>query len=339
MLKNTKLPIFLIGMVVVLLLIILSATIGYANISIQQTFKILVNSLFKIFDTSDFPVNSEINILKVRLPRVLGAGLTGMGLTISGIIFQSILKNPMAEPYILGVSSGAAIGAAISIISGFYLVFIPVTYTTPFFALLGALLASSAVIFISGNSLDTNRIILYGISFNFFLSSLLTLLISFNYKKSSDILFWTMGSFSPMNYTKVLIILVAVIIGSFITFYYSKELNLFTMGLPTAKSLGLNIKKYRIILLSTASILTGIIVAFTGIIGFVGLIIPHLSRLFVGSEHKRLIRLSMPLGAGFMILCDTFSRSIFTNELPVGVITSLIGAPIFIFLLKKRSNL
>lgn len=331
-------PIFLFGILLVLIIIIISTTIGYANISIEQTFKILINSIYKVFDTSSFPINSEINILKVRLPRVLGAGLSGMGLTLSGIIFQSILRNPMAEPYILGVSSGAAIGAAISIVTGFSLSFIPISYITPIFALLGAILASFAVIFISGNNLNTSRIILYGVSFNFFLSSLLTLIISFNYKKSSDILFWTMGSFSPMNYTKVTIILISVILCSLIALYYSRELNLFTMGISTAKALGLHIKKYRIILLTTASVLTGIIVSFTGIIGFVGLIIPHLSRLFVGSEHKRVISLSLPLGAGFMIFCDTFARSIFTNELPVGVVTSLIGAPIFIFLLKKRST-
>lgn len=339
MLKKSGISIFFIGITLVLLLIVISTTIGYANISISQTFKILINAIYKIFDTSDFPINSEINILKVRLPRVLGAGLTGMGLTLAGIIFQSILRNPMAEPYILGVSSGAAIGAAISILTGFTVLFIPLTYTTPFFALVGALIASFAVIFISGNNFNTSKIILYGVSFNFFLSSLLTLLISFNINKTNDILFWTLGSFAPMNYTKVTIIFITVLISGIFTLYFSKELNLFTLGSSIATTLGLNIRKYRIILLTIASVLTGVIVAFTGIIGFVGLIIPHLSRLFVGSEHKRIITLSLPLGAGFMILCDTFSRSIFTNELPVGVITSLIGAPIFIFLLKRKSTI
>lgn len=339
MLVKSNLTRFVLGMIIFLFIIIASTTVGYSNISIVQTFKILINSMYNLFDTTNFPINSEITILRVRLPRVLGAGLTGIGLTTAGIIFQSILKNPMAEPYVLGVSSGAAIGAAISILGGFSIFFLPTTYTTSFFALLGAICSSFGIIFISGNSYNTNRIILYGVSFNFFLSSLLTLLISINYKKSSEILFWTLGSFSPMNYTKIIIILVVVIISTLLTAYYHRELNLFTIGISTASSLGLHIKKYRVILLSIASILTGVIVSFTGIIGFVGLIIPHLSRLFVGSEHKRVLSLSLPLGAGFMILCDTFSRSIFTNEIPVGVVTSLIGAPIFIFLLKKRNNL
>lgn len=337
--KIKESSIFIIGLIFVVLTILITTTIGYANISIIQTAKILINTVYKIFDSSSFPINSEINIIYVRLPRILGAGLAGMGLTIAGIIFQSILRNPMAEPYILGVSSGAALGAAISIILKTTLVFASKTYITPLFALTGGLLTSILVIFISGNSYNTVRIILYGVSINFFLSSLLTLIISLNYRQSSDILFWTLGSFSTMNYFKVIVISIFVLIGIIISYYYRKELNLFTMGIPVAKTLGLDVKKYRIILLASASILTGVIVSFTGIIGFVGLIIPHLSRLFVGSEHKRVITLSLPLGAIFMIFCDTLARSILTNELPVGVITSMVGAPVFIYLLKKRSHL
>ncbi|QEN06009.1 iron ABC transporter permease [Thiospirochaeta perfilievii] len=320
----------LIGLVAILIVILISTTIGYANITVVQTIKILINRVYTIFDVTDFPVNSEINIVFVRLPRILGACLAGMGLTMSGIIFQAILRNPMAEPYILGVSSGAALGAAISIVLSINFV--------PFFALTGGLLASILVIFIAGNSYNTNRIILYGVSLNFFLSSMLTLIISLNHNKSSDILFWTLGSFSTMNYFKVTLMLLADLIGVILLFYYSRELNIFTMGIPVAKTLGLNVKKYRTLLLAIASIITGVIVSFTGIIGFVGLIIPHLARLFVGSEHKKVISLSLPLGAIFMMICDTLSRSILTNELPVGVITSLVGAPVFVYLLKKRSS-
>ncbi len=326
------------GILLVFLAIIIASTIGYANITPIDTFKIFINRFIPLFDSSKFPVNSEINILFVRLPRVLGAALSGMGLTLSGVIFQSILRNPMAEPYVLGVSSGAALGAAVSIVLSISVPFIPITYTTPFFALIGALIASLAVIFISGNSYNNNSVILYGISFSFFLSSLLTLLISYNYNKSSDIIFWTMGSFAAMNYLKIIMILISLIISISLSLYYRRELNLFAMGLPVAQSLGLDIKKYRVILLSIASILTGIIVSFTGIIGFVGLIIPHLARLFVGSEHKRVIYVSLPLGAIFMIFCDTIARSFLINELPVGVVTSLIGAPVFVYLLKKRSR-
>lgn len=338
MIKIKGLPILLFGSIIIIITILISTTIGYANISVLVTIKILINSVYHLFDSSNFPVNASINILYVRLPRILGAALTGMGLSLSGIIFQSILRNPMAEPYILGVSSGAALGAAASIILTISIPFIPIGYATPFLALIGAIISSTAVIFISGNNYNTNRIILYGVSFNFFLSSLLTLLISLNYKRSSDILFWTLGSFSTMNYFKITLLLVTIVFGTAISLYYRKELNLFTMGVPVAKSLGLNVERYRVILLSAASLITGIIVSFSGIIGFVGLIIPHLARLFVGSEHKRVIYLSLPLGAIFMIICDTIARSIITNELPVGVITSLIGAPLFVYLLKKRSR-
>lgn len=339
MYKKTDIIVIIVGILLLIISIIIATTIGYATITPLETFKIIVNKFSDVFDSSDFPVNSEINILLVRLPRVLGSALAGIGLTLAGIIFQSILKNPMAEPYVLGVSSGAALGAGVSIILGASIAQIPVGYTTPIFALIGAVLASIAVIFIAGNSLNSTRIILYGVSFNFFLSSLLTLLISLNYERSSDILFWTMGSFAAMNYFKIIVLLVAVMIGIMVSVYFIKELNLFTMGIPVAHSLGLNVKKYRFILLITASILTGIIVSFSGIIGFVGLIIPHLTRLFVGSDHKKVLMVSLPLGAIFMIFCDTIARSFPIHELPVGVVTSIIGAPIFIYLLKKRSKI
>lgn len=313
-----------------LLTIIVASTIGSASITPLDSLKIILNRIFGVFDNYDFPVNSQIIILNVRLPRILGAALSGIGLTIAGVIYQSILRNPMAEPYVLGVSSGAALGAALSIVLNLYL--------TPLFALLGALFASFSVIFISGNSSNSNRLLLYGISLNFFLSSMLTLLISLNHKRASDIMFWTMGSFATMNYYKVLILLIVLFVVISISLVLRQELNLFSLGSETAKSLGLNVVKYRVILLTLASIITGIIVSFCGVIGFVGLIIPHLARIFTGSEHKRVLSLSLPMGAVFMVFCDTIARNILVNELPVGVITSIIGAPIFIYLLKTRSG-
>lgn len=326
---NKSIPIFW-SILTIFLTVILATTIGSANITPLDSLKIVLNRIFGVFDNSVFPVNSHIIILNVRLPRVLGAALSGIGLTVAGIIYQSILRNPMAEPYVLGVSSGAALGAALSIVLNLFI--------TPLFALTGALLSSFLVIFISGNSAKSNRILLYGISFNFFLSSLLTLLISFNHKRASDIMFWTMGSFATMNYRKVVIILFVIIIVIILTYILRKELNIFTLGSDTAKSLGLDVRKYRVFLLTMASITTGIIVSFCGVIGFVGLIIPHLTRIFVGSEHKRVLSLSVPLGAIFMVTCDTIARNILINELPVGVITSLIGAPIFVYLLRVRSR-
>lgn len=327
--RSYNLPI-IYGLLLIFVSITIATTIGSASITPLDSFKIILNRLFGLFESSDFPVNSHIIILKVRLPRVLGAGLSGMGLTIAGIIYQSILRNPMAEPYVLGVSSGAALGAALSIVLNLYL--------TPLFSLAGALFASFIVIFISGNRVNSSRILLFGISFNFFLSSLLTLIISFNHKKASDIMFWTMGSFATMSYSKVIILVFTLILITLFTYKYRQELNIFTLGNETAVSLGLNVKKYRVILLTMASILTGVIVSFSGVIGFVGLIIPHLTRLFIGSEHKKVLNLSIPLGAIFMIFCDTIARNILVNELPVGVITSIIGAPLFVYLLKIKGS-
>lgn len=333
-------PVVISGSILLLISILVSLLFGTADITALETIKIFINQFLNIFDKSGFPVNSNINILAVRLPRILGAGLSGVGLALSGIIFQSILRNPLAEPYILGVSSGAALGAGLSIILNISIAIIPVMYMTPFFALSGALLSSFIVILVSGNSSkSSNKIILYGVSLNFFLSSLLALIISLNIERSREYLYWSMGRFTTMNSTKVIILLITVTIATLITLYHRRELNLFTMGLPVARSLGLDIKKYRILLLSVASVITGIIVSFAGIIGFTGLVIPHLARIFVGSEHRRVIWFSIPMGGVFMILCDTISRAVLSNGLPVGIVTSLIGAPIFIFLLKRRSRL
>lgn len=327
--RNLNFP-FLYSILLIFLAVSIATTIGSSSLTPLDSIKLILNRLFGLFENYTFPINSEIIVLKVRLPRVLGAGLSGVGLTIAGIIYQSILRNPMAEPYVLGVSSGAALGAAVSIILNMFL--------TPLFSLAGALLSSFVVILISGNRVNSNRILLFGISFNFFLSSLLTLIISYNHKKASDIMFWTMGSFATMSYNKVIILSITLFIITLLSYRFRHELNIFTLGNETALSLGLNIRKYRIVLLTLASILTGVIVSFSGVIGFVGLIIPHLARLFVGSEHRKVLNLSIPLGAIFMITCDTIARNILTNELPVGVITSLIGAPIFVYLLKIKGR-
>lgn len=337
--KSLK-SVLIVSIIVLILSIMISTTIGYAKISPLDILKIFINSFINIFEKESLPVNSDINILLIRLPRVLGAGISGIGLALAGIIFQSILKNPLAEPYILGVSSGAALGAALSIIFNISIPYIPLVYKTPLFALTGALISSSLVIFISGSGSNSgNKIILYGVSLNFFLSSLLTLIISLNMDKSRDYLYWAMGRFTTMNSQKIYILLFTTVVATTITLYHRKELNLFTMGLSTAKTLGLNIKRYRVLLLGVASVLTGIIVSFTGIIGFVGLVIPHLARIFVGSENRRVITISLPLGAIFMIICDSISRVALENGIPVGVVTSLLGAPIFIYLLKKRSKI
>lgn len=331
MIKLKTVPSILIGGILVIIVIIISTTIGYSNISFTDTFKILINRIYPLFSIDNLPTNAELTIFYIRLPRILGAALGGIGLTVAGIIFQSILRNPMAEPYVLGVSSGAALGAALSILLSLY-------FVVPLFALTGALLSSLLVIFISGKSYNTNKIILFGVSINFLFSSILTLLISLNHDQASNILFWTMGSFASLNYKELLIIFICVTLGVILTIFNRRELNLFSLGSSTASSLGLNVKRYRVLLLSMASLLTGIIVSFTGIIGFTGLVIPHLTRLIVGPEHKRLLLFSLPIGAIFMIFCDTVARSLLTNELPVGVVTSLIGAPLFIYLLRRRQQ-
>ncbi len=280
------------------------------------------------------------NILwKIRMPRVILAGLVGASLAIAGAAFQGLLKNPLADPYTLGVSSGASVGAVMTLFFG---ISIPVLgiYTLPVFSMVGAGLTMFIVIGFArlvDRSMKMETIILTGIIFGSFLGSVLSLMIALTGEELRQIIGWLLGSVSMRGWSHITMILPFVIIGSVMLWLNRRELNAMLFGEERAHHLGVNVKRRKYSILIGGSILTGAAVAVSGTIGFVGLVVPHMTRLLWGSDHRHLLTLSFMNGASLLIICDLIARTIISpTELPVGVITAFIGAPVFAFIFYRQ---
>jgi iron complex transport system permease protein len=279
--------------------------------------------------------SNEFVIVHLRIPRIVMSVFAGAALSLCGAIFQSIFRNPICDPHILGISSGASIGAALAFILGldFYL------FGVTSFALITAFLTLLLILGIAQFSKIKSSYImlLAGISLNFLMASVLTFLIVLNHQEMQKIIFWTMGSFATVSYYDLHFFIPLFLIGTFFVFLLSKDLNIMQLGDVQAQSLGVNTKKVTYLALIVSSILIAAAVAICGVIGFIGLIIPHLVRIIWGNNTKHLFVFSMVLGAIFLLVADTLARTMIANaELPVGSITALIGAPYFIYMLTRK---
>ena len=278
-----------------------------------------------------------IAVLKLRALRLLCAFVVGGSLAVAGAACQAALRNPLAEPYILGVSGGASVGAATAIILGLAIVS---EFFIPIFSLLGAIVALTLVLTISKRwAADTPAsIALAGVVIGSMCSSLLMFMISVsNSHELNDIIWWLLGCLQPAGPVLLSIAAGSLLLATILFTLLGREVDAITFGEETAFSLGINPGKLSLILLGAASLLTACSVAVSGIIGFVGLITPHIVRNLFGSQHRRLFPLCMLFGGIFLMGCDTFARSIFAaRELPVGVITSFIGGPFFLWILSRR---
>jgi len=279
--------------------------------------------------------SSEFVIIHLRIPRILMSVFAGASLALCGAIFQSVFRNPICDPYILGISSGASLGAALAFILGldFYL------FGVTSFALVTAFLTLLLMLGITQFSKIKSSYImlLAGISLNFLMASILTLLMVLNHQEMQKIIFWTMGSFATVSYYDLSFFIPIFLVGTFFTFLLSKDLNIMQLGDTQAQSLGVNTQKVTYITLLLSSVLVAATVSICGVIGFIGLIIPHLVRIIWGNNTKHLFAFSMLLGAIFMLIADTLARTVVTHaELPVGSITALIGAPYFIYMLVRK---
>lgn len=280
------------------------------------------------------------NILwKIRMPRVLLAGLVGASLAIAGAAFQGLLKNPLADPYTLGVSSGASVGAVMTLFFGLT---IPVvgTYALPTFSMIGAICTMVAVMSFArlvDRSLKMETLILTGVIFSSFLGSLISLMVALTGEELRQIIGWLLGSVSMRGWPYVQMIAPFVVIGSVILWTQRRELNALLYGEERAQHLGVNVKRSKYLILAGGSMLTGAAVAVSGTIGFVGLVVPHMTRMLWGSDHRHLLPLSFLNGASLLIICDLVARTIIVpRELPIGVITALIGAPVFSYIFYKQ---
>jgi iron complex transport system permease protein len=279
---------------------------------------------------------SEI-LWQIRLPRVILAALVGLMLSISGVILQGILRNPLADPYILGISAGGAVGAAISLAIGSHFLIIWVG-SIPVTAFVFALLAVFIVYELSkaAGKTSSETLILAGVALSAFCAAILALIIIITGSLQS-IYFWLLGSLSSANWNDVITIVPAALIGGGVAYFYSKELNALLLGEEMATTLGVDVENTRLILIGVASLMTAAAVSVSGLIGFVGLIIPHWVRLIIGPNHRALIPQAALSGMFFMVVADTFARTILSPmEIPIGIIMALVGAPFFLYLLRRR---
>ncbi len=328
-------PLLMGGLAVLLLATIISGTgLGYIRIPASEVLAILTSRLTSSLPLGLDPTHLAV-IIDVRLPRVLTAALVGGGLAMAGAIFQAILLNPLADPYTLGVSSGAAFGAALALIANLTLLG---AYSVPLFAFIGALLAVFAVLSLaaSDRNYSANSLILAGVIVSAILSAGIGFIKYLADEQVSVIIFWLMGSFAARTWSNVALVLAAVLITLLAGLFYGRDLNIMALGLRSSDSLGVDTARTRQLLLVIASLVTAISVAVSGIIGFIGLIIPHLMRFIIGPDNRKLIPASCLAGAILLLMADTISRALLPREVPIGVLTALIGGPFFCLIFKQK---
>jgi iron complex transport system permease protein len=327
------------GAIISLLIIAAAASLGSSGIGLGDTVLIILHKIFRLPLAPDVDPKNVSIVWILRLPRVLLAFLVGGCLAMSGAVCQSILRNPLASPYILGVSSGASLGAGIIIIGGIALPLLG-SFTLPLtgfvFGLATVFLVAAFSSYID-KSMSNNTIILCGMVFSLFLGALLTTLSAIFSDDLRRIALWQMGSFAMRGWTYVWLLLPFFAIGTAGIFLYTKEMDILSFGDDQAKTAGVEAGALRKKLLALCAVLTGASVALSGVIGFVDLIAPHAARRITGSGHRHLIPMSFILGGSLMVLTDLVARTVISpSELPVGAITALIGAPFFAWVYFRR---
>ncbi len=304
----------------------ISNSVGAMKISIPD----IVDA---IFTDREGPIRQVI--WNIRLPRTIVAGLVGTNLAVSGAILQGVMRNPLADPHIIGISSGAGLAGVIILI-----LFPQLTYLVPPVAFLGAMGAAVMIYMLAWKGgIQPLRVILAGVAVSSLLSALISGLMVFYSDRVSGALMFMSGGLSARSWPHVRIILPYTIIGCIAAFIMAEKQNILVLGDDTARSLGLNVEADRMILTAIASILAASAVSVAGLLGFVGLIVPHTVRLLIGSDNRYLIPGSALLGAGLLMMSDTLARTLFSpQEIPVGIITATLGAPFFLFLLRRRDD-
>ncbi|MDY0304914.1 MAG: iron ABC transporter permease [Desulfovibrionaceae bacterium] len=321
--------------------IVLACLPGPAPIPAREALTILASGLGLASPPPD-PALATV-VLGIRASRAVLAYAVGAGLALAGTAFQGILRNPLADPFTLGVSTGAAFGASLALALGLSApALLPLADPLPFFGLLGALAALLAVLALarSGRELRRETLVLAGVVTATFLSACIALLKALDESSVSGIVFWIMGSFQGRGWGHVLVYLPYLALGSTIILAQARELDLLSLGSAQARLLGLNADRSRLLLLVAASLLSGAAVAVSGVIGFVGLVVPHLVRRIQGAEHGPLTLNAALLGGLLLLWSDVLARTLLPGgvELPVGVLTALLGGPFFCLLLKRRAE-
>jgi iron complex transport system permease protein len=330
---------FLLAIILATAVVIVTG-MGFLKISPMEVLQVLLARITGEALPDTFNTVFPLVIMDVRLPRILTSAIVGGGLAVAGGVFQAILLNPLADPYTLGISSGAAFGASMVLILTLFGITVPSFVSVPLFAFLGAMGTLFAVFALASpqSKFSSNTLILSGVIIASILSAGIGFIKYLADEKVGIIIFWLMGSFVGKSWTDVLLTLSFTLPGLFVILYFARDLNIMALGARTAETLGVETGRTRKILLIWASLITAICVSVSGIIGFVGLIVPHLLRMLLGPDNRLLLPACFFGGAILLLCADTITRALLPSELPIGILTSLIGGPFFCYIFRRRQR-
>jgi iron complex transport system permease protein len=323
-----------------LIMLVLSAAIGPVAIPPLTVIKILINRLPLVAFPVDWPTTFDTILYQIRLPQTVMIALTGMALAGSGAAYQGLFRNPLADPYIIGVASGAGLGAVLAMAANWPTTYMGMT-VIPIAAFIGALITVAVVYSLArvGRTTPITTLILAGVAVSAFTSSLTSLLMLLSTEQLHRALSWLLGGFALGGWDPVLAALPYLGVGFGILFVLGRPLNVLQFGDEQALQLGLHAEKYKIVVVAVSSLVAATAVSFTGIIGFIGLIVPHLARILWGPDYRRLIPLATITGGSVLLASDIIARTVLApRELPVGIVTAVIGAPFFLWLLRRAKQ-
>ena len=343
--RKKKKLLFIGLLIIYMILAVVATSLGAATIKPNTVFTAILGKIPFLgqYINGNGSETDSIIIFMVRMPRIIMASLVGIGLSVVGASFQSLFKNPMADPHVLGISSGAALGAAFAIVLNIQSATASLSIVTisAFIGAVGTTIFVYNIAQVRGRVTTTN-LLLAGCAVSFLMSSMISIIMVFNQEEVNKIVFWMMGSFNASSWKNISIVAPIVLVGTIIIYFFYRDFNLMLTGEDNAKSLGTDTEKVKKIIILISSMIIAVSVAFSGIIGFVGFLVPHIIRIIFGPNNKILIPFSAIGGAIFLLFSDTIARTVAApGELPVGAVTALIGAPYFIYLLikmKKRSG-
>ncbi|NIS82972.1 MAG: iron chelate uptake ABC transporter family permease subunit [Anaerolineales bacterium] len=321
-------------------MLLLNAAIGPVAVPPGTVVRMLVTRLLRIQVEADWPSVFETILFQIRLPQAILVGLTGMALGGSGAVYQGIFRNPLADPYIIGVASGAGLGAVLAMAVQW-----PVTLlgmaVVPAAAFVGAVLTVSVVYGLArvGRTTPITTLILAGVAVSAFTSALTSLLMLLSTEQLHRAVAWLLGGFALGGWEPVVASLPYFSLGLFVLVLLARPLNVMQFGDEQAAQLGLNVERYKFIVVAAASLVAATAVSFSGVIGFVGLVVPHLTRLLWGPDYRRLIPLATVTGGAVLLAADVVARTILApRDLPVGIVTAVLGAPFFLYLLRRAKQ-
>lgn len=320
--------------------VVLSAGLGYMRIPAQDVFRIVLAKVLPGLSLTGMDPASVSVVCQIRMPRIMAAVLVGGMLAVSGTVFQAILRNPLADPYTLGISSGAAFGASLAIVLQLFGLALPRLVSVPLFAFAGAVGTLAAVLALAAGDrrLSSSTLILSGVIVAAILSAAIGFLKFLADEQVGAIIFWLMGSLSGAGWADIVLLVPGALVGLAVALSFSRDLNVMAGGERLARSLGVEVVRLRKILLVSCSLMTAVCVSVAGIIGFVGLVVPHLLRHLVGPDNRSLLLLSFPAGGLLLLAADTLTRAVLPAEVPIGVLTALLGGPFFCYIFKKRQQ-